>query len=224
MIRNSTKWLIAFDVDGTLLERPRSSWKLIHELLGTLDKAKKYPVMYMRGEISYEEWARLEASLWRGVKYDWLKERAIKEIRLRDGCKELFQEIKKYNVECIFISAGLGMIVYEVAKMLDVNEVYVNELVVDKDGRITGDVIVRVSFEGKGDILRRVAVQKGIPKSKIIAIGDSESDIGMFKASGISIVVNPESERVIHYADYIVHNNSLRPLIPILTSIVQKEY
>jgi len=218
----STKWLIAFDVDGTLLERPRSSWKLIHELLGTLDKAKRYPIMYMRGEISYDEWAKLEASLWRGIEYEWLKERVIREIKLRDGCKELFQEIRKRNSDCIFISAGLGIIVYEVAKMLGVNEVYTNELVVDKNGRITGDVIVRVSFKGKEDILRRIAIQRGIPKSRIIAIGDSESDIGMFRAAGTSIVVNPENERVVRYADYVVHSNSLRPLISILRSIMQE--
>jgi len=217
------KWLIAFDVDGTLLKEPTSSWRLIHKLLNTTERAKQYAKMFYEGKIEYHKWAQLEASLWRGVDYERLREEVLSRIRLQDGCKELFERLRKYPVYCVLVSAGLRMIVEKVAQELGVDEFYANELIIDNKGRITGDVIVNVTFYGKGDVVKKVAEREGIPRDRIIAIGDSESDISMFKVAGISIAVNPPKETILRYVDVVIYGSSLRLLTLVLEKILSSE-
>jgi hypothetical protein len=58
--------LAVFDIDGTL-RRVRDPWVHLHKHLGVADRACEFIPRWQRGEISYDEWARLDASLWRGV-------------------------------------------------------------------------------------------------------------------------------------------------------------
>ena len=57
--------LAIFDIDGTL-RRVRDPWIHLHNHLGVAEQAKDLPDLWKRGEISYSEWAHLDASLWRG--------------------------------------------------------------------------------------------------------------------------------------------------------------
>ena len=62
--RNDLK-MVVFDVDGTLVKE--HSWQFVHKSLGTWVEGRKYREMFFDGRISYEEWALLDASLWRGL-------------------------------------------------------------------------------------------------------------------------------------------------------------
>ena len=57
--------LVVFDVDGTLTEHS-SIWWRIHELFGTTEKGKLYYDQFFAGDITYDQWADLDAGLWKG--------------------------------------------------------------------------------------------------------------------------------------------------------------
>jgi len=61
--------LVVFDVNGTLT-KVVSSWQFLHERLGTWDKGKQYAEQFFRGVITYEDLARLDASLWKSLKLE----------------------------------------------------------------------------------------------------------------------------------------------------------
>ncbi|MFW9982583.1 MAG: phosphoserine phosphatase, partial [Candidatus Thorarchaeota archaeon] len=56
--------LVVFDVDGTLTKHS-SIWWRIHELFETTKEGKQYYDQYFAGEITYDEWAELDAALWK---------------------------------------------------------------------------------------------------------------------------------------------------------------
>ncbi|MFA4661430.1 HAD-IB family phosphatase [Pyrococcus kukulkanii] len=174
--------LIAFDLEGTLTDM--ISWELLHKKFKTCDKAKEHMELFFSGKINYYEWARLDASLWKGRSKKEVEE-AFREITLKDYAQELLSWLKRNDFKTAIISGGLMCLAKRVAEILGVDYVFANELVFDKEGRIMGDVIVRVTFDNKGEILR--SLKEKLKPELTIAVGDWENDIPMFREADISI-------------------------------------
>lgn len=174
--------LIAFDLEGTLTDM--ISWELLHKKFKTHDKAKEHMELFFSGKIDYYEWARLDASLWKGRSKKEVEE-VFREITLKDYAQELLSWLKRNDFKTAIISGGLMCLAKRVAEILGIDYVFANELVFDERGRITGDVIVRVTFDNKGEILR--SLKERLKPELTIAVGDWKNDIPMFKEADISI-------------------------------------
>jgi len=209
--------LLVVDVDG-VLTNVYSVWQYIHERLGTLNKAAKYREQFFRGEITYGDWAALEASLWKGVRISYLQS-LLKGIKIRSGAKELVETARKGGLLTLAISAGLGILAREVGEKLGIDHVIANELVVRND-IITGEVVVNVDFYSKGTILRRFADSLGFSMDEVIVIGDGYTDIPMMNLSGFSIGYNPSSIEVCLRANIVLYHDTLYPIVHLLRSIL----
>ncbi len=204
---------VAFDVDGVLTEID-SIWRFIHERLGTLGAARRYAEMYRRGEITYAEWARLDVGLWRGVPARRIEE-IVAEVRLRRGAEDLARELKRRGFVLIALSAGLDVLTFSVARRLGFDMAEANRLVI-RDGVVTGEVEVRVEHGNKGEVLLRLCRTAGLDPGEVIAVGDSEVDVPMFRVAGYSIAFNPISEEAARCADAVVRSDDLRRLLPVI--------
>ena len=213
------RWIVFFDVDGTLLEQPKSSWRLIHEILGTEAKADEYAELYRLGRITYEEWARLDASLWRGQDYAELRKMVLHRLKLREGARELFTLLKGLNVVTILISAGLSLVVEPVAKELGADVALSNKLIV-KEGRLTGEVEVLVDFHGKGEIAKGIIKRLGLSQERTIAVGDDLNDISIFVVVAHPIAYNPSAPEVAKKARYVIYSRTLYPLKALLSTLI----
>ena len=58
--------LAIFDLDGTL-KQVRAPYVFLHKRLGTWEAAQAFSAKGMAGELSYDDWLRFDASLWKGV-------------------------------------------------------------------------------------------------------------------------------------------------------------
>jgi len=208
---------VVFDVDG-VLTTVDSVWQFIHTHLGTTAEASRYREMYRQGEITYEQWALLDASLWKGVSEKRLKE-IVTRIRLRDGARELLSSLKARGIKTAAISAGLDIVTKYVCRKLGIDECVSNRLVF-RDGVFTGGVEVLVEYNNKGEVLRRLARSLGVELENTIAVGDSEIDISMFRVAGISVAFNPANRRVEEQADYVIKSPTLYPLKELLEKIL----
>lgn len=208
---------VVFDVDG-VLTTVDSVWQFIHTHLGTADEASRYREMYRRGEITYEQWALLDASLWKGVSEKKLKE-IVRKIRLRDGARELIFSLKSKGIKTAAISAGLDIVTNYVCRELGIDECVSNRLVF-QDGVFTGGVEVLVEYNNKGEVLRQLARSLGVELENTIAVGDSEVDISMFRVAGISVAFNPANRRVEEQADYVIKSPTLHPLKELLEKLL----
>lgn len=212
-VQLSDPTLVAFDLDGTLTTADfRSSWQAVHEFFGTW-KTHGEPILqsFLRGEISYYEFDKADAEVWINRTEEEYQE-AIASIKLRDGAKELVSFLKEEKCKLIIISMGLEDIVEKIAVQLGFDYWIGNELI-RRNNRITGEVKVKIGWEEKGNVLSDVLQRFKILPENSIAIGDSTADIDMFKVAGLSITIEPSSERVAAAADIVCQTKNLKEII-----------
>lgn len=205
--------LVAFDLDGTLT-RTVSVWEYLHRRLGTMDKARVNADLFFQGKISYEEWAKLDANLWRGIPLKNVME-ILTEVEFVDGADYVVEVLRGAGAKIVIISAGLQELADLAARRLSVDYALANKLIV-VDGILTGDIEVRVGINDKGRILKSFMKLEGIPRSSTAAVGDDVSDISLFEAAGFKIAFNPKTEAIRRMADVIVESDSLKAILPYL--------
>jgi len=205
--------LVIFDVDGTLV-KVNSSWQHLHEVLGTWDQGKRYAEQFFQGNITYEEWAQLDASLWRDLPLERIKE-IIRDIPYVDGAKDVLATLRRSGLKVVLLSAGLSLVTERIENDVGVDYSLANELIV-KNGFLTGGVKVKVPFDAKLSVLRRLLRRFGVSMAECAAVGDDETLIPLFKEVGLGIAFNPHSERVKMSARFVVKGNDLRDILPFL--------
>ncbi len=206
--------LAVFDLDGTL-KVAFSPWRYLHEALGVEDQAAVYRARFFRGEIDYWEWARLDAALWKGVELARVED-IFQHSEYRPGVRELFTLLNEHNVPTAIVSTGLGVHVRQVAADLGVRRTVSNELVV-RDGRLTGEALVRVTEESKGEAMTALRRDFGAQPQECLAVGDGPADVDLFAQAGLAIAVCPRDGRVRDAADVIIDDGDLGAIIPLLT-------
>jgi len=202
---------VIFDVDGTLTTT-RSIWQFLHEHLGTWETAgKQYLQQYLHGQITYEEFAKLDAEVWKNIPFEMVTN-IISQVEYVEGIYEVISHLKTLDSQILLISSGLSVLVNRLVRELDITGGIANELEV-LHGKLTGEVNIRVSWNGKGVVLKQLAKQYNLDLEKTVAVGDSDTDIGMFELCGTSIAFNPSSEAVIQAADHVIYDPDLRNIL-----------
>jgi len=203
--------LVVFDVDGTLI-KVDSSWRFLHEKLGTWTKGKQYAELFFQGKITYKEWAQLDASLWKNQSLMNVR-KIVNEISYVDGAQKSIWALKKHDVKVALLSAGLSLLSERIERELNIDYSLSNELVV-KDGTLTGEVKINVSLDNKEKALNHILHRFGVRSNECCTVGDDESLIPLFKKVALGIAFNPCSEEVEKNADVVVKNEDLRYVLP----------
>ena len=205
--------LVVFDVDGTLL-RAVSSWQFLHEKLGTWDKGKQYAEQFFRGTITYEDWARLDASLWRGSKIETVR-KIVGSIPYTYGARDVVTALRRNGFKVVLLSAGLSIVTERIEREIGVDDSLANDLKVE-NGLLTGEVKANVSVDNKDTALLRMLKKFDLRIDECAAVGDDETLIPLFETVGLSIAFNPRSWVVEERADVVVKGEDLRKVLPFL--------
>lgn len=205
--------VVVFDLDGTLTT-VSSIWQHVHEALGTWQLGARYASSFFKGELSYEEWARLDTRLWAGVSLREL-ERIVSSVAYMKGAKETVHHLRERAVKVGTISAGLSIFADKATRELGLDFSVANQPVVEDD-RLTGEIIVKVGFYDKGVVLRGVLQQMCMDRSQCAAVGDDLPDLGLFRESGKAIAFNPRHAALERTADVVVRGDDLRLVLPYL--------
>ncbi len=184
--------LFCFDMDGTLTQIT-SSWEYLSRQLGIWDgNAEHHLTAFIKGEIDYLEFCRLDAMVLKGIDSDKVH-RAIATIKIDDGIVSLTNHLRENGVKLALISSGLSILADRVMQVARFDHVFVNELE-HKDGVMTGGVKVNVSIDNqqltKKAILLKLASDHGIMKDEIAAVGDNWGDHEMLGEAGTRFFVN----------------------------------
>ena len=202
---------MVFDVDGTLI-KVNSSWQFLHKKLGTWHKGKQHAKQFHQGTITYEKWAKLDASLWKGLHIKRIQ-RIIDHIPYIDGTQDAITTLKQNNLKTILLSAGLSLITERIKREIKVDDSIANELII-QNGLLTGNVKVNVSFHNKDKALRHILQKFNTKIIECAAVGDDETLILLFKKVGLGIAFNPTEKTVEKHADVVVKTNDLRQVLP----------
>ncbi len=205
--------LVVFDVDGTLT-KVVSSWQFLHEKLGTWNKGKQYSERFFQGAITYEDWARLDASLWRGLKIERVRQ-IVGSIPYTYGARDVITTLRRNGFKVVLLSAGLSLVTERIEREIGVDDSLANELKVE-NGLLTGEVKVNVSVDNKDTVLLRILKKFNLGMDECAAVGDDETLIPLFETVGLSIAFNPRSRVVEERADVVVKGDDLRQVLPFL--------
>jgi len=205
--------LVVFDVDGTLM-RVASSWQFLHERLGTWNKGKQYAAQFFRGTITYEGWARLDASLWRGLKLGSVRQ-IVDSIPYTPGARDVITTLRRNGFKVVLLSAGLSLVTERIDREIGVDDSLANELKIE-NGLLTGEVKVNVSVDNKDEALLHMLKKFNFGIDECVAVGDDETLIPLFERVGLSIAFNPRSWVVEKQANVVVKGDDLHEVLPYL--------
>jgi phosphoserine phosphatase len=205
----------AFDVDGVLTP-VRSSWHFVKRVLGVGNRFDGYAHLFFSGFITYDEWVYLELRLVKGTSLEVFK-KILSSIPWRCGIEELV-EFKRNRPGDLFIAVTGGMLCERVVKELGF-DACIGVEVEAVDGRLTGFAKNYTDFHSKGTALTDFLYEKGIKPSKVICIGDSINDLGMFKYCDISIAFCPSNMIKKSHTNIYIPSCSIKKLIEVLKQL-----
>ena len=193
--------LALFDIDGTL-RRVRDPWIHLHHHLGVAEQTKDLPARWQRGEITYEQWAQLDASFWRGSTRETIVA-ALRTNPFRDGARELINWFTSRAIPCVGISSGLSIFNEITAAELGIKEVISNELQFDGD-ICNGEISIQVNEENKGEIMDEILERYSVGDEQVAAFGDGRADIPLLRKAGLGIAICPSNDKVRSSARHVV--------------------
>ncbi len=200
--------LIAFDLDGVLVDG-HGSWNEVHLGLGTIKHSEKNKAEYNLGRINFDEWARRDAELWRGVEISRIEE-ILNRVPLMNGASKTMDALRD-KCRLVIISGGLQTLADRIRGELGMNHAVANELVVNK-GKVCG-ITTKVGFDDKPWVLKKIASRYRVPLKQCAAVGDYLNDIPMFRVAGLSIAFNPYTDEVAENADEAVYEKNLARIL-----------
>jgi phosphoserine phosphatase len=177
--------LFVFDMDSTLIQG-----EVIDELArmaGVADRVVAITASAMRGEIEFQESFRRRVALLAGLPASRAHE-LLDRIPLMDGAERLFRELSARGARTAILSGGFTFFGAYLKQKLGVDHVHANELDVDADGYVTGEVRGRiVDGARKAELLVEIARQEEIPLDQVVAVGDGANDLPMLRLAGMGV-------------------------------------
>ena len=204
---------VVFDLDGVLVDID-SSWQLVHRRFNT-DNEENF-VRYLRKEIDFKEFMRSDIRLWNRAPISTIKS-ILDSAPLMTGAIETIQTIKERRLEPLIVSSGISVLADRIAQELGIRLVYANRLVVDENGKLSGDGEEVVPLDSKDMVLREAMRKYDSRPRDCITVGDSRHDIPFFRVSGLSIAFNAKDEKTRQAADVNVDGRDLRQILPWVT-------
>jgi phosphoserine phosphatase len=206
--------VVVFDLDGTLLRRTTVSL-LLAEYLGHTETFDELERSFAAGEISNRAIADASARCYAG--------RTTSEIRSVlaaaswiDGIDETVRTLAETGTHVLLATITWRLAAELLKERHGFTSVSGTELQITNG--VVGDVVSR--YFDEHDKLRFVedwCAQSGYSMSQVAAIGDSRSDVPLFRRVGMSIALNatPDARAV---ATHVLDTEDLRDVLALLQS------
>jgi phosphoserine phosphatase len=179
--------LLALDMDSTLI-----NIECIDELADMAGRKTEVAAITkatMRGEITdFADSLRQRVALLAGLPAAALERVYTERLRLNLGAETLVSSARAAGLKVLLVSGGFTFFTQNLAERLNLDAAYANELVIDAQGRLTGEVEGRIlDAAAKQVYLQALADSLGAHREEIIAIGDGANDLKMLGAAGWSV-------------------------------------
>ncbi|MFI5937772.1 HAD family hydrolase [Actinoplanes sp. NPDC051494] len=204
--------VIAFDLDGTLL-RGTSASLVIARSMGTLAAVEELERAYTAYEIDNVEFATREARLFAGLTADDIRHH-LRDAPWIGGVAETLDTLAEQGAQLLLATLAWTFAgeqlphAYRFAALSGARMEYV-------DGRLTGRVGAHISEDGKLDFVEQWCAEHGYKLGDVAAVGDSRSDVPLFRAAGTAVAINA-SEAARQAAGHFVDTEDLRDVLPFL--------
>lgn len=179
-----------------------------------MEKAQRHADSFKRGEISYDEWVRLDAALWIGKSKSAVLA-SLSASPIREGARELVGWFTSKNIPCIAISTGLSVFLDPFLKELGFSYVACNELYFENDIFQVKNKI-NVAEHDKGRVLKECLEKFAVKAENVVAFGDGSADVPMLKETALGIAVFPSNPTVEAAAKHVVRAEPIDSAISVI--------
>ncbi|HSN20607.1 MAG TPA: phosphoserine phosphatase SerB [Usitatibacter sp.] len=196
--------LLAMDMDSTLIAI--ECIDEIADFAGRKEEVAAVTAAAMRGEIDWPESLRRRVATLAGLDVRALERVYAERLRFNPGAERLLSAVRRAGLKVLLVSGGFTYFTDRVRDRLGIDFAYSNVLVVEDGklaGRVTGPL---VDAQGKAGHLARLKRELGIPRERVLAIGDGANDLAMLAEAGTSIayhakpVVREKADYALDYA------------------------
>ncbi|WP_026374413.1 phosphoserine phosphatase SerB [Agrococcus lahaulensis] len=168
----------------------------------------------MRGELDFAASLAERLLMLEGLPVSVL-DAAREQVTVTDGVPELIAEVHARGGRIAAVSGGFHEVLDPLAAELGIDHARANRLEV-ADGRLTGRSIGPViDGAAKRDTLESLRLNLGVPRERVMAVGDGANDVLMMEAAGISVAFCAKP-LVREVATNAIDVPDFRELIPIL--------
>lgn len=200
--------LALFDMDGTLL-----NGRFIVELAHRTDRFEKLRRYLDRFDLKPEYRAQQIAKIFRGLHRDSFVETA-RDIPLIPGAVNAIVGLRKLGYRVGIVSDSYH-VATEVVRRRVFADFALSNVMEFRKAKATGQLTLAPTMRSgktgpraydKLHALRFLKQRMEVSTRNILAVGDGENDIGMFRAAGLSVAFQPKSERVRKAAKRVIWN------------------
>lgn len=187
--------LAAFDMDSTLI-----TIECIDEIADAAGKKAEVAAITEAamsgagGEFTdFKHSLRSRLALLKGVPVSALEQVLRERLRFNPGARELCAALRRAGLKLVLVSGGFTFFTRHVAAELGMDYVRSNELEIDKDGNLTGGLVMQAwgeicDGEEKRRMLQQCCAEIGADAStQAIAVGDGANDLLMMDAAALSV-------------------------------------
>jgi phosphoserine phosphatase len=205
--------LVCFDMDG-VLTKLRSSWCWVHTCF-EVDNEPAYQA-YVNGEIDEAEFMRRDIGLWTAKKPDVTIDEIAKlfqDMPLIGGIQETIACLKENGIRSVIVSGGIDKAALLIKNEFGFDDFAADEICTNPDGTLTGEGKLIVDLKDKGINVREFIKKYNTTPERTVSIGNSYTDIPMFKNTGMSIAFNPTDHYTSDAATYTVVSDNIADVL-----------
>ncbi len=208
--------LIAFDVDGTLVQHPEEKviWELLnHRFVGDERINVSRYDDYREGRIDYPTWVALDVGGWisAGATQEQVME-VVRNLRPIQGAHESLQALKDAGYQLAVISGTLDVVLHEFFAADLFAEIYTNKLRFDRAGRLIGWEATPFDMDGKARALEHLARLHDLPVQRCAFVGDNMNDLGVARMAGYTVAFNPKVKELEEVAHAVIVSDRFEPV------------
>jgi phosphoserine phosphatase len=179
---------VCFDMDGTLI-RNTDSVKYLCTLNNCLEELERIEYRKNEGGNSWIEKDYLKAELIVGLELKDVEDKFADNIELIQNIAQVLAFLRERLIKSVLITAGPIQVANIVGKMFSFDGVYGSTYEVINN-KFTGRITTHLGNHGKLKCLEKFCMKNDLILKNCLAIGDSESDIAIFRKCGKSIAIN----------------------------------
>jgi phosphoserine phosphatase len=206
---------VCLDMDGTLI-RNTDSVRYLCTLNKSSEELEKIECREDNKSISWIEADYLKAALISGLDLAEVEDRFIRDVRLIKNIDQVLQYLRGRRMKSVLITAGPIQVANVLGREFDFDAVYGSQYEL-KNHEFTGRITGHLGNDGKLNCLKNFCAKYSIGLDHCVAIGDSESDILIFRKCGKSIAINYTDALKGEASAYII-TDDLSDIIDILKS------
>lgn len=188
-----THWKLAsFDLDGTLT-RGISTGQHLANKIGHSVAMAKMERKYERGEVTNTDVAEFDATFFKGLAIDDIKE-YLEDIPMLADIFETVESLSNRGIPCVLCTIAWS----DIAKIISARYGLVKwsgpVLEVDAENLYTGKVAKHFEAEDKVKFIKDICDAGGFSMAEVFHVGDSRSDIELFREVGYAVALNASNQ------------------------------